>query len=264
MAIVHNEEVKQMKIKQHAESGLWVTSDGRVIMPPDGRRFKKFRFTYGCKTSNGYMAVTFRGKKYLVHRLLAETFLPNPNGYPTVDHKNRDKTDNRVFENLQWADRKMQNDNRQICEDSKARYGVRYCEDPNAYNRAFYAKNPEYAERQRAKDRARMRDLRANNPEFAERERARSRAYNRERYANDPEFAERRRAYNHERYANDPEFVERCRAKNREWKAKQKALGKRARRCPDGSRRYLTDEEYDARYGKSPTVMARGAIGEKP
>lgn len=55
---------------------------------------------------SGYKVVHFkRGKKpktFLIHRLIAITFIPNPNAFPIVNHKNENKLDNRV-ENLEWC-----------------------------------------------------------------------------------------------------------------------------------------------------------------
>lgn len=50
-------------------------------------------------------------KSTSVHRLVAEAFLPNPNGYEQVDHRNNKKTDNRAV-NLRWVSRKQNNGKR--------------------------------------------------------------------------------------------------------------------------------------------------------
>jgi hypothetical protein len=42
-------------------------------------------------------------KKYLLHRLVAETFIPNPNGLPIINHKDENPENNTV-DNLEWCD----------------------------------------------------------------------------------------------------------------------------------------------------------------
>ena len=60
------------------------------------------------KIQGGYYSVNLSKngiiKTYLVHRLVAEAFIPNLNNYKEVNHKDENKTNN-VVSNLEWCDR---------------------------------------------------------------------------------------------------------------------------------------------------------------
>ncbi len=82
-----------------------VTADGKVFSNNYHREniSKQLR---SWVTYNGYEQVHLRryGKRkaFSVHRLVAQTYLPNPKNLPFVNHKNGIKTDNRQ-ENLEWC-----------------------------------------------------------------------------------------------------------------------------------------------------------------
>lgn len=72
---------------------------------------RKEKILRQIKDKDGYLQVILckEGKKkcFKVHRLVANAFIPNPNNYPTVNHNNEIKTDNRVS-NLCWMDYSQQ------------------------------------------------------------------------------------------------------------------------------------------------------------
>lgn len=52
--------------------------------------------------TTGYLTITRNHKKYLIHRLIATAFIPNPQNKPFINHLNGVRNDNRI-ENLEWC-----------------------------------------------------------------------------------------------------------------------------------------------------------------
>lgn len=82
------------------------TKDRIVTRGNGGKYFVKGRVLKQHLQPNGYMYVRFRlnGKKVklYVHRIVATCFIPNPDNYPQVNHKDNDPTNNAVS-NLEWC-----------------------------------------------------------------------------------------------------------------------------------------------------------------
>ena len=82
--------------------GLYMVSSlGRV----KSIGYDKERILKPGKIGYGYLQVCLfkdgKRKRYLVHRLVANAFIPNTENLPEVNHKDEDKTNNRVS-NLEW------------------------------------------------------------------------------------------------------------------------------------------------------------------
>ena len=85
-----------------------VSNIGRVKRIRNIGRNGLIRILKPIKFNNGYLVVNLLGKRFGIHRLVAMAFLQNPKHFTEINHKNEDKTDNRV-ENLEYCSRLYNN-----------------------------------------------------------------------------------------------------------------------------------------------------------
>ncbi len=79
---------------------VFVKADGsfRIVSKKSGKEW----ITYGSNSRRGYKRIKLFNKEYLAHRIIAETFIPNPENKPQVNHIDGNKTNNDVS-NLEWV-----------------------------------------------------------------------------------------------------------------------------------------------------------------
>ena len=86
---------KWVNIENHPS--YFISNFGRVFSKKSNKVMKN-----RVVSKNGYQQITLDNSQILVHRLVAQAFIPNPNNLPCVNHKDENPGNN-DFRNLEWC-----------------------------------------------------------------------------------------------------------------------------------------------------------------
>lgn len=102
--LIQEAEIKEEIRKIEGSKREYISPSGNIYTKYTNGYLKKktFENKYNGYLYVGYIAEDGKSIQRRVHRLVAETYIPNPNNYPVVMHLDNNKKNSSV-ENLKWA-----------------------------------------------------------------------------------------------------------------------------------------------------------------
>lgn len=95
--------MEEWKYLKHTHNKYMISNLGNIksLNFRNSKKEKNLK-CYGKKYKMIKLTINNKRKDFYVHRLVAETFIPNPNNYSCINHINGNKKDNSV-KNLEWC-----------------------------------------------------------------------------------------------------------------------------------------------------------------